>query len=141
MWTEELTDKLKAWAGQGVSYGIIAKRLGVTRNAVIGKASREKLPPRIGNIREMAFRKRVEADQKRVAKSIRAQEREREKALKKSPKTEVTSDIKALIAIPTNGFLNQPRGYCCWPHGEVCKHKATQNSYCEEHHARSRRAD
>lgn len=46
MWTTEMIDLLKTLHAQGLSFSVIAARLGVTRNAAIGKANREKLPPR-----------------------------------------------------------------------------------------------
>jgi hypothetical protein len=143
MWTQEQFDKLKEWATQGVSYGTIAKRLAKTRNAIIGKANREKLPPRIGSLREMAHKKRQEKERHTKSRAIASQERELERALKMaaSRKTEATASTHALIAIPTNNFLAQPRGYCKWPHGPVCDQHITRNSYCDRHHEQSRRAE
>jgi hypothetical protein len=45
-WSDENTQKLIAWAKEGITYGKIAKALGFSRNAVIGKANRLKLKPR-----------------------------------------------------------------------------------------------
>lgn len=52
-WTDERVERLKKLWADGVSCGVIAVRLGngVTRNAVIGKVARLKLPPRTTRMR------------------------------------------------------------------------------------------
>jgi GcrA cell cycle regulator len=45
-WNDDRVENLKKWWDDGQSAGQIARRLGVTRNAVIGKIHRLKLPPR-----------------------------------------------------------------------------------------------
>lgn len=47
MWTEENVETLRKLWGEGVSSGVIASRLGTTRNAVCGKVDRLGLPARI----------------------------------------------------------------------------------------------
>jgi hypothetical protein len=140
MWTQEETDKLRKWHAEGISFGVMAERLGnKSRCAVAGRCARLGLAGRLDNIKAKALAGKIAAARQRVSRAIRAQEREREKALKKPPKTEVTSDIQALIAIPTNAFLSQEKGKCRWPHGDVCQEKALElRPYCAEHHERSR---
>lgn len=46
LWPEERMERLTAMWAEGLSCGEIAKALGVTRNAVIGKRHRMKLPKR-----------------------------------------------------------------------------------------------
>jgi hypothetical protein len=44
-WTEAMVTELRCLLGQQVPYGAIARRLGVSRNAAIGKAKRLKISP------------------------------------------------------------------------------------------------
>jgi hypothetical protein len=44
-WTEAMVAELRCLLGQQVPYGAIARRLGVSRNAAIGKAKRLKIGP------------------------------------------------------------------------------------------------
>lgn len=51
-WTDERIDQLKKLWDQGLSASVIGKQLGVSKNAVVGKAHRLKLPPRPSPIRK-----------------------------------------------------------------------------------------
>jgi hypothetical protein len=44
-WTEDMVAELRCLVGQQLSYATIARRLGVSRNAAIGKAKRLKINP------------------------------------------------------------------------------------------------
>ena len=46
VWNPELVERLKTLWADGLSFRLIAEQIGVTRNAVIGKSHRLKLPPR-----------------------------------------------------------------------------------------------
>jgi GcrA cell cycle regulator len=135
MWTEEIVATLRDLHAQGLSCGMIAKRFNVSRNAVIGKCHRLGLKGRVNkNFGDMAIkRKAIKARMKRAAAS--------EAKPKPTLKVEVTPHIHTLIAIPTNDFMSQLRGYCMWPHGPVCPNRATRHSYCDQHHWQSRRAE
>jgi GcrA cell cycle regulator len=50
-WTEETVAKLRALWDEGLSTAEIGRRLGVSKNAVVGKAHRLDLPPRPSPIR------------------------------------------------------------------------------------------
>ena len=50
-WNEDAIAKLKALWGEGHSTAAIGRRLGVSKNAVVGKAHRLSLPPRPSPIR------------------------------------------------------------------------------------------
>lgn len=137
MWTAEEDDQLRALHAEGLSFGVIGKRIGnKTRCAVAGMVSRLKLPGRIGNIREAAFRARLEQQGRRDARIARL------KARRDNPppiKRETNTDLQALIDIPTNNFLSQKPGLCKWPHGDECQCAALpMKPYCSEHHERSR---
>jgi hypothetical protein len=135
MWTEELVEEFKKLYDKGLAHSAIATRLGrgLTRNSCIGKANRLGLPPRSKD--SVALR----LQGKRAANKWKAS-----KPRPEAPppiKPEATVDIRTLIAIPTNNFMAQRRGYCKWPHGDVCAHRITRHSYCDHHHRQSRRAE
>ncbi|MBL81377.1 MAG: global cell cycle regulator GcrA-like protein, partial [Rhodospirillaceae bacterium] len=87
-WTEERLEKLKLFWDSGLSISQIGERLGVTRNAVAGKAHRLKLPKR----------------QSPISKA----ERQKTKAVKQRdlPLRLVLRDIK------------WSRSKCVWPSGD-----------------------
>lgn len=51
-WTDERIEQLRKLWDQGLSASAIGKQLGVSKNAVVGKAHRLKLPPRPSPIRK-----------------------------------------------------------------------------------------
>lgn len=53
-WTDERIEQLKKLWDQGLSASVIGKQLGVSKNAVVGKAHRLKLPARPSPIRKGA---------------------------------------------------------------------------------------
>ena len=57
-WTEEQIDQLKELWGEGLSTSEIGRKLGVTKNAVVGKAHRLGLPPRPSPIKRSTGTKR-----------------------------------------------------------------------------------
>ena len=57
-WTEEQIDQLKELWGEGLSTSEIGRKLGVTKNAVVGKAHRLGLPPRPSPIKRATGTKR-----------------------------------------------------------------------------------
>jgi GcrA cell cycle regulator len=75
-WTTERVEQLKSFLDAGLSCGQIAREIGVTRNAVIGKVSRLNLSrlkgPRERNAAPRAARPRI-VTQHQILMSIRAQ--------------------------------------------------------------------
>ena len=63
-WTEETVARLRGFWSEGLPTAEIGRRLGITKNAVIGKAHRLVLPPRPSPIPAVApaMRARAEAD-------------------------------------------------------------------------------
>ena len=57
-WTEEQIDQLKELWSEGLSTSEIGRKLGVTKNAVVGKAHRLGLPPRPSPIKRATGAKR-----------------------------------------------------------------------------------
>jgi len=60
-WNEETISQLQELWRQGLSTAEIGRQLGITKNAVVGKAHRLALPPRPSPIRKAAARVAVEA--------------------------------------------------------------------------------
>jgi hypothetical protein len=139
-WSEERVASLQKLAGEGLSYGIIAERLGVSRNSVIGKANRLGLKGRSGqNFSDDALARKLKKKRALLVRRMKAAAKSLAKAKKAAtPKTEVTPDIRALIAIPTNNFLARKAGCCKWPHDDCLEASLPMKPYCAEHYARSR---
>lgn len=53
-WTEDMISRIRALWAEGHSTAEIGRRMGVTKNAIVGKAHRLALPPRPSPIRKMA---------------------------------------------------------------------------------------
>ena len=103
-WTEERLETLKNLWKEGLSISQIGEKLGVTRNAVAGKAHRLGLPKRQSPISASGS----------VART-------------KSKKTEeITSDLPLRLALRK---INWSRSKCVWPSGDP---KTTDFSFCGE---------
>lgn len=144
-WTTEAIDRLRALWAEGHSTAEIGRRMGITKNAVVGKAHRLSLPPRPSPIRREA-------------------EGEGPVAAPKMPRPVVVPRQTAaapLAARPVAPVAMRPfprviaARTCCWPIGEpgtsgfrFCTAEATSGKpYCPEHaavayvKARDRRED
>ena len=103
-WTEERLETLKNLWNEGLSISQIGEKLGVTRNAVAGKAHRLGLPKRQSPISASGFAART-----------------------KSKKTEeIRSDLPLRLALRK---INWSRSKCLWPSGDP---KTTDFSFCGE---------
>ena len=101
-WTEERLETLKNLWKEGLSISQIGEKLGVTRNAVAGKAHRLGLPKRQSPISASGFAART-----------------------KSKKTEeINSDLPLRLALRK---INWSRSKCVWPSGDP---KTTDFSFC-----------
>ncbi|MGB0747970.1 MAG: GcrA family cell cycle regulator [Magnetospiraceae bacterium] len=118
-WTEERIETLKELWTDGLPAGEIGRRLGVTKNAVVGKVHRLGLPKRPSPIKGAAS----------AGSSTPAP------APKKKP-----APVKTLIDLAA-----LKPGMCCWPIGDpgapdfhFCGGRAISGKpYCEEHCARA----
>jgi GcrA cell cycle regulator len=143
-WNEESIGKLRALWAEGLSTAEIGRRMGISKNAVVGKAHRLNLPPRPSPIRRDGER----SERRRVPRRIHGptlpvlpaamapmpQEQprmiERERPL---------SVVRA-VCLPRPGARVTP---CCWPIGEpgtksfrFCDVGAIAGKpYCDEHAA------
>lgn len=144
-WTPERTDKLKTLWNKGISASLIAGQLGgVSRNAVLGKAFRLKLPMRVAVVR-----KAWTAPQRR-----KGPERRREMALL-MPKGKPKSKLAELLAEPLPppdvsdvarvSLADLERHHCRFPVGDpkladfgFCGCRPFPGSvYCEAHARRA----
>lgn len=146
-WTNEAIDRLRALWAEGHSTAEIGRRMGISKNSVVGKAHRLDLPARPSPIRRdpatprpAATGRRPTLPPLRAAMPIAAAPRREE------PKP-VAPSILALPPKPAAGVVRAfPRvssKACCWPIGEpgtksfrFCDSEAsTGKPYCQEHAA------
>lgn len=151
-WTEERIERLRAMVKDGLSGRQIATALGVTRNAVIGKASRLKLGLHGKGVREPAPKSpnRGNATAGSILRRLAARKEQ-----------EARSESKVMPRLPTyrasavdepgvdcTYLLGLNSHTCRWPVGAVTgagqlfcgARRAEGSSYCAEHKARSRLA-
>ena len=143
-WSVEAIERLKALWAEGHSTAEIGRRMGISKNAVVGKAHRLNLPPRPSPIRR-------EPGEKPVAAAPRAP---------RIPAPRTTLPQPGVLAapppvVPAPPVLTAPstvvrafprfasKRSCCWPLGEpgtaefrFCAAEATNGKpYCTEHAA------
>ena len=144
-WTAEAIDQLRAYWAEGHSTAEIGRRMGISKNAVVGKAHRLNLDARPSPIRREA-----EADGERAAQPRRTTPPVRDAAPLR--RLEQPASPPAAVVRP---FQRVSARTCCWPLGEpgtpefrFCSGDAlTGKPYCQEHaavayvKARDRRED
>lgn len=140
-WTEETIARLRALWDEGHSTAEIGRRLGVTKNAVVGKAHRLNLPARPSPIRRTqgaprpqrsGVVRRVIGPTLPVLPAMQAAVRATEPLAPQTPFRVVTPSPR-----PTHARLSA----CCWPLGEpgtpsfrFCGDNALSGKpYCGEH--------
>ena len=153
-WTAEAIERLRALWAEGHSTAEIGRRMGISKNAVVGKAHRLNLPARPSPIRREA----VGAEpRQQVARPVRPAGVAPRTTLPPSP---VVAASATPVAAPTPPVVRHfPRlsaaKSCCWPIGEpgqpgfrFCTSVAIVGKpYCPEHasvayvKARDRRED
>lgn len=140
-WSEETIARLRVLWDEGHSTAEIGRKLGVTKNAVVGKAHRLELPARPSPIRQSSDE----------ARSPRRTERRRPPAPPSLPSLPLRSLAVAsappqpaatvLRAVPSLVRPATRTSSCCWPIGEpgtrefrFCSEAAvTGKPYCAEH--------
>lgn len=96
-WTEEVVAQLRKWWAEGLSTAEIGRKLNMTKNAVVGKAHRLKLPPRPSPIKR-GKKKTTEATAKAAPKATKAKKpavAKEEKAAKAPAKKKSAAKTKA----------------------------------------------
>ena len=144
-WTTEAIDQLRAYWAEGHSTAEIGRRMGISKNAVVGKAHRLNLPARPSPIRReaegTAAAPRPAATPRRpVAAPAPAPVREAAplRRLETPAPVAVAPVPQAMVVRP---FPRASARSCCWPLGEpgtpdfrFCTGNAmTGKPYCAEH--------
>ncbi len=148
-WNAEAIDRLRALWAEGHSTAEIGRRMGVSKNAVVGKAHRLNLPARPSPIRRDVVAAPKPAPARRhTLPPLRAALREPLPMMK--PAMVVMTAAPAAVAPVMRAVSAAPRPFprvggksCCWPIGEpgtsgftFCTAEAmVAKPYCTEHAA------
>jgi GcrA cell cycle regulator len=133
-WSDENTQKLIAWAKEGITYGKIAKALGLSRNAVIGKANRLKLKPRTcGGWQVASGNQNVRKRRRRECCPV--------------INDALVQELRDTLILPSDpppheriAFLDLEPHQCRWPVGDDwCGRQKADHRYCAPHIARADR--
>lgn len=156
-WTHEAIERLRAFWTEGHSTAEIGRRMGVSKNAVVGKAHRLNLSARPSPIRRDA---QPRAERPRAAP--RATPRRDVVRLppsavpqRQAAPVQVAAKPSAAPTLVRSSFLRSSQRNCCWPIGEpgradfrFCSAEGLAGKpYCAEHaavayvKARDRRED
>jgi len=130
-WTAEAIDQLRAYWAEGHSTAEIGRRMGISKNAVVGKAHRLNLDARPSPIRREA-----EGGERPAAQPRRTAPPAREAASLR--RLEQPAAAPAAVVRP---FQRASVRSCCWPLGEpgtpdfrfCASEAATGKPYCQEH--------
>lgn len=145
-WTEETIDRLRAFWAEGHSTAEIGRRMGVSKNAVVGKAHRLNLPPRPSPIRRDAEGGKRRRMPRRVhgptLPALRTTMAPMPQAAPSPAAPERTAPALRAVPPPRPGVRAVP---CCWPIGEpgtksfrFCDEAAVPGKpYCECHAAQA----
>ncbi len=140
-WTDEVIERLKGLWAEGLSTAEIGRRMGISKNAVVGKAHRLSLPPRPSPIRRGAGGEtpRRAAPRRVVGPTLPSLTAPAADPVPAAPRTPSVPPLRAVARPVGSGRLVT----CCWPIGEpgtrsfrFCDATAvTGKPYCEEHAA------
>lgn len=143
-WTAETIAKLRAFWDEGHSTAEIGRRLGITKNAVVGKAHRLSLPARPSPIRRNTAEVRAPrpAPVRRVnGPTLPSLQVVPPVAASVRPVVEASRPAPTLRAVAPQPRPTSRVSTCCWPIGEpgtpsfrFCSDPAAANRpYCAEH--------
>jgi GcrA cell cycle regulator len=159
-WTAEAIERLRALWAEGHSTAEIGRRMGVSKNAVVGKAHRLNLSARPSRIRREAVAERATAPAPRLPRPIGVAPRSTlAPSASAAPSTPAPAAPPPPVSPPSSVVRAFPRlgatRSCCWPIGEpgtadfrFCTAEALSGKpYCSQHaavayvKARDRRED
>ncbi len=134
-WTQELIDRLRKMWAEGLSTAEIGRRMGVSKNAITGKARRLNLPMRPSPIR------RAPAAPRPLTMGRRTTLPKIETAAVAGVVTDEPPPPAAGAPKPAAGALFRRVTKCCWPIGEPRKsgfrfceaEPVSGKPYCPEH--------
>ena len=155
-WTNEAIDRLRAFWAEGLSTAEIGRRMGISKNAVVGKAHRLQLPARPSPIRRdtpaarpAATGRRPTLPPLRPAMPVAAAPAAAPGAIPAPPmprrEAPAAAAPRPVLAPPpvVRPFPRSSARTCCWPIGEpgtegfrFCTAEAmSPKPYCAEHAA------
>lgn len=122
-WTEETISRLRALWSDGHSTAEIGRRLGVSKNAVVGKAHRLDLPARPSPIRRDGPRPNPRLTARRVAGPTLPPLPSAQKPAPVIASVPRPEPVRSAVPPAPRPQLVAPRPYgrtiaCCWPIGE-----------------------
>lgn len=154
-WTEETIARLRVFWRDGFSTAEIGRRMGTSKNSVVGKAHRLGLPPRPSPIRGKGkgntprlpaparTRGPSQPPPRPVADSLPPERSPRPPATLQAPPTRADPPPPPVLAEPEGPAPGRPalRHPCCWPIGHpgrpgfrFCEAEAMpRKPYCAEH--------
>ena len=158
-WTATAVDLLRALWAEGHSTAEIGRRMGVTKNAIVGKAHRLDLPARPSPIRKQEAGVAPSSAASRRRPSVREATAPARRPAVQAPPPPARTIAAAPVPAPAPSAVRHfPRASfrsCCWPIGEpgtrdfrFCAAEADPGRpYCADHsaiayvRARDRRSD
>jgi len=114
-WDEAMIASLRALWTEGHSAAEIGRRLGISKNAVVGKVHRLDLPPRPSPIRATSPNA---AGWSATPKSTAAVPLAPEKSIRLVKQAEPAARIGVTLPSPKPAPLPKSSIHCCWPLGE-----------------------
>jgi GcrA cell cycle regulator len=153
-WTAKAIELLRALWAEGHSTAEIGRRMGITKNAIVGKAHRLDLPARPSPIRKQNAGG-TQPPAPRRKPSVREASTPARRPAVQAPPPAIPTPAPAPVAAAVRPFPRASLRSCCWPIGEpgtrefrFCAAEADPGRpYCAEHpaiadvRARDRRSD
>jgi GcrA cell cycle regulator len=158
-WTQEAIERLRAFWRDGLSTAEIGRRMGISKNAVVGKAHRLNLATRPSPIHQLFMlrtappRSRSPSENTKKAPAqppvtVRVGSQAHDWPLEPAElriarltrEEEMPSLLRRIVGQPSHVNRNRPKN-CCWlsghepPYGQCHEAVAPDSSYCPKHHA------
>lgn len=142
-WTSEMIDKLRQMWKQGLTTSEIAKKIGVSKNSIVGKVHRLNLTARPSPIKkkeDLALEQPAQKNVEKAAKHTKSVKKVKIEPVEISPTVVMPTPVEKEGCIPLTELDNHT---CRWPIGDprdegfcFCGKKVRSGqTYCEEHAA------